>query len=99
MENAEKDLVKRTDALEERLGGKVATHVEAAIDIQVQKRLERLEAQLNASLGGEIGKVRAESALNARSWLLPFILIVICLAFSMLYSYSGISKISREKLP
>lgn len=99
VEGAEKDLIKRTELLEERLGGKVVSHVEAAIDIQVQRRLQKVEAQLNTSLGGEIGRVRAEAIMNARSWLIPFVIIVIFMAASMLYSYRGISKISREKLP
>ena len=94
-ENTDKENIKRIEALEERLGGKVANHVEAAVDIQLRSRLEGVEAKLKGTVAG----VKSELESSGQRWMLPFAAVVFAIFAVAVFSYRGISKIAREKLP
>jgi hypothetical protein len=94
--------IKRLDALEERIGGKVAASVESALDGSVATRLKHLEAQLDAktsaTLSSEIGKVHGAMAASGRSWVLPFGVLLALLAAMFAYGARTYNKMKKTHL-
>jgi mannose-binding lectin 2 len=98
MAEADRDSIKRLDALEERLSGKVSTQVEGAIDSKLTTRLATLEQKLAESASQKVSELRTAISSHGQTWMLPFaglgvvILILACVGWRTHFAVTKMQK-------
>ncbi len=105
--DTEKDNTRRIEDLEARLGAKVAKEVENTMEGSLSARLANLEERMGAQVGAQVGarldselhpkmaELKADAALNSRTWMIPFVLICIALALQSCWGFATWNKIKK----